>query len=58
MSIFLTSITQSEDIRDRHYLEVNVVVPVDKEKMPRNKKVVMKGRRVYFYEKKGKSIKL
>ena len=36
------------------YLEITVTIPVDKERMPRNKKVIIKGNRAYFYEIKGK----
>jgi hypothetical protein len=36
------------------YYEIDVVVPIDKERMPRNKKVIIKGNRAYFYESKGK----
>ncbi len=36
------------------YFEIDIVVPIDKERMPRNKKVIIKGRRAYFYERKGK----
>ncbi len=36
------------------YYEIDIVVPIDKERMPRNKKVIIKGKRAYFYEIKGK----
>ncbi len=36
------------------YFEIDVIVPVDKERMPRNKRVIIKGNRAYFYEIKGK----
>jgi hypothetical protein len=36
------------------YFEIDVIVPIDKERMPRNKKVIIKGNRAYFYEIKGK----
>ena len=35
------------------YYEIDVVVPLDKERMPRNKKVIIKGNRAYYYEVKG-----
>ncbi len=34
--------------------EIDVLIPIDKERMPRNKKVIIKGNRAYFYELKGK----
>ena len=40
--------------KDADYFEINVVVPIDKERMPRNKKVIIKGKRAYFYEVNGK----
>ena len=36
------------------YYEIDVVIPIDKERMPRNKKVIIKGKRAYFYEMNGK----
>ncbi len=36
------------------FFEIDVIVPIDKERMPRNKKVIIKGNRAYFYEIKGK----
>lgn len=36
------------------YYEIDIVVPIDKERMPRNKKVIIKGKRAYFYEIRGK----
>lgn len=35
-------------------LEINIVIPIDKERMPRNKKVIIKGNRAYIYEINGK----
>ncbi len=37
-----------------NYFEIDVIVPIDKERMPRNKKVIIRGKRAYFYEHKGK----
>lgn len=44
------------DIQDKEadYFEIDVVVPVDVERMPRSKKVIIKGNRAFFYENKGK----
>lgn len=39
---------------DSDYFEFDVIVPLDQERMPRSKKVIIKGRRAYFYEFKGK----
>ncbi|MEL7003031.1 MAG: hypothetical protein AAFN93_09895 [Bacteroidota bacterium] len=36
------------------YYEIDVIVPIDKERMPRSKKVIVKGKKAYFYEIKGK----
>lgn len=36
------------------YFEIDIVIPIDKERMPRSKKVIIKGKRAYFYETKGK----
>ena len=38
---------------DSDYLEIDVVVPMDNERMPRSKKVIVKGKRAYFYEING-----
>ena len=35
------------------YFEIDIIVPVDKERMPRNKKVIIKGKKAYFYEVMG-----
>lgn len=40
--------------KNSNYYEIDVVIPIDKERMPRNKKVIIKGNRAYFYEIKGK----
>lgn len=37
-----------------NFIEIDVIVPMDKERMPRSKKVIVKGNRAYFYEKNGK----
>jgi hypothetical protein len=34
--------------------EIDVIVPVDQERMPRNKKVLLRANRAYFYELNGK----
>jgi len=39
--------------KDSDYFEIDVIVPIDKERMPRSKKVLIKGTRAYFYEVKG-----
>ncbi len=39
--------------QDSDYFEIDVVVPIDEERMPRSKKVIIKGRSAYFYEIKG-----
>lgn len=44
--------------RASDYLEIEIVVPVDKERMPRSKKVIIKGKKAYFYEVNGKVAKL
>ncbi|MCF6133281.1 hypothetical protein [Flavobacterium wongokense] len=36
-----------------NYIEVNVMLSVDEERMPRSKKVIIKGKRAYFYEING-----
>lgn len=35
------------------YFEIDIVVPVDKERMPRSKKVIIRGKKAFFYEKNG-----
>lgn len=40
--------------KNSNYFEIDVTVPLDKERMPRSKKVILKGKRAYFYEIKGK----
>ena len=37
-----------------NYLEVNIVQPVDEERTPRNKMVIVKGKNAYYYELHGK----
>lgn len=39
-----------------NYLEINIRQSIDKERMPRSKKVIVKGRRAYFYERFGKVV--
>lgn len=39
--------------KNSDYYEIDVTIPIDKERMPRNKKVIIKGKRAYFYEVKG-----
>ncbi len=41
------------DPQANHY-EITVIQPVDKERMPRSKKVIIKRRQAYYYEWKGK----
>ena len=40
--------------KNSDFIEIDIIVPIDKERMPRSKKVIIKGRRAYFYELKGK----
>lgn len=40
--------------RKTDYFEINVFVPIDIERMPRSKKVIIKGKKAYFYERNGK----
>mgnify|MGYP000920873779 CR=1 FL=1 len=44
------------DINNRHanHFEITVIQPVDKERMPRSKKVIVKGKKAYYYEFNGK----
>jgi hypothetical protein len=51
---FTDFIEISTENKDSDYFEIDVIVPMDKERMPRSKKVIIKGRRAYFYEIKGK----
>ncbi len=37
-----------------NYFEVTIIQPIDKERMPRNKKVIVKGTNAFFYENNGK----
>jgi len=39
--------------KNSDYYEIDIVIPIDKERMPRNKKVIIKGKRAYFYEING-----
>lgn len=36
-----------------NYFEITILQPVDKERTPRNKKIIFKGNKVFFYENKG-----
>lgn len=42
-------------IKDRktNYLEINITHPVDRERMPRNREVIIKGNKAFFYERDG-----
>ena len=40
--------------KDSDYYEINITVPIDIERMPRSKKVIIKGSKAYFHEIKGK----
>ncbi len=51
---FVNFIELKTENKNSDYYEIDVVVPIDKERMPRNKKVIIKGNRAYFYEIKGK----
>ncbi len=35
------------------FIEINIIMPIDKERMPRNKKVIINGNRACYYEAKG-----
>jgi len=37
-----------------NYFEITVVQPVDRERTPRSKKVVVKGKHAFYYERNGK----
>ena len=50
---FTDFIEISPEKKDSDYFEIDVNVPDDKERMPRSKKVLIKGKRAYFYEIKG-----
>ena len=50
---FQDFIELKNDNPDADYFEINVVLPIDKERMPRSKPVIIKGKRAYFYEFKG-----
>ena len=39
--------------RETNYLEINLIHPVDKERMPRNKEVIVKGNKAFYYERDG-----
>ncbi|MDC1161862.1 hypothetical protein OAT18_00310 [Tenacibaculum sp.] len=40
--------------KNSDYYEIDVVIPIDKERMPRSKKVIIKGNRAYFHEIRGR----
>lgn len=42
--------------QDKHsnYFEITILQPVDKERTPRSKKVIIRGKNAFFYEKDGK----
>ncbi|NEN25591.1 hypothetical protein G3O08_19035 [Cryomorpha ignava] len=40
--------------RETNYLEIKIIHPVDRERMPRNKQVIVKGDRAFYYELNGK----
>ena len=50
---FIDYVEMRPKSKDSDYFEINIVVPMDKERMPRNKRVIIRGRRAYFYEVKG-----
>ena len=37
-----------------NYFEITITQPIDKERMPRNKKIIIKNQNAYFYERNGK----
>ncbi len=37
-----------------NYFEITIIQPIDKERTPRNKKVIVKGKNAFFYESNGK----
>jgi len=44
------------DISDpkSNFIEIDIIQPIDVERSPRNKKVIIKGNTAYFYERNGK----
>ncbi|MEO5778007.1 MAG: hypothetical protein ABIQ27_13985 [Flavobacterium sp.] len=36
-----------------NFIEIDITIPIDKERAPRSKKVIIKGKRAYFYEIEG-----
>jgi hypothetical protein len=36
-----------------NYFEITILQPIDKERTPRNKKIILKGNKAFFYESKG-----
>ncbi len=51
---FIEPIETDLKMEQTDYIEINISVPVDKERMPRSKKVIIKGKKAYFYEREGK----
>ena len=51
---FIDFIELKTENKNSDSYEINIVVPIDKERMPRNKKIIIKGNRAYFNETKGK----
>jgi hypothetical protein len=39
-----------------NYFEITIVQPIDKERTPRNKKIIIKKNRAFFYEKNGEAV--
>jgi hypothetical protein len=50
---FTEFIILKTDNPESDYYEINVTVPVDEERTPRSKKVLIRGNRAYFYEVNG-----
>lgn len=53
---FIEPIETDLKMEQTDYIEINISVPVDKERMPRSKKVIIKGKKAYFYEREGKVV--
>lgn len=58
IGIYTYGFTDFIELKTEHkksdYYEIDVLISIDKERMPRNKKVIIKGNRAYFHEIKGK----
>ena len=39
-----------------NYLEISITQPVDRERMPRDKEVIVKGGKAFYYERNGKIV--